>query len=275
MKIFLVTDIEGAAGILNFEDWCTPMGRYYDQGKRLLTEEVNAVVDGFFAGGATEVLVCDGHGWGAIDPELLDERALLQRGQATPPWPFTLDETFDGIAWVGQHAKAGTPYSQMTHTGSFHVKEATVNGVSVGEFGKMALAAGELDVPVVFAGGEDAFCREAEEFAPGVITVGVKRGCNSEEGLEDVTAEVYAKSKLAAIHLAPKKARKMLREGARMAAAKLKANPGSFTVCKLDPPYEMKLVMRKRECDPDYPPVLYQRHEKSFIGTLNAPYTQE
>ena len=275
MKIFLVTDIEGAAGILNFEDWCTPKGRYYDQGKRLLTEEVNAVVDGFFAGGATEVLVCDGHGWGAIDPEILDERAQLQRGQASPTWPFTLDATFDAIAWVGQHAKSGTPYSQMSHTGSFHVKEATVNGVSVGEFGKMALAAAELGVPVIFAGGEDAFCREAEEFAPGVITVGVKRGCNTEEGLEDVSAEVYAKSKLAAIHLAPQKVRKLLRQGALKAVQKLHDSPDSFHTCAIKPPYELKLLMRRRECDPNYPAVLYQRHATSFIATLNAEYTEE
>lgn len=275
MKIFLVTDIEGVSGILNFEDWCTPAGRYYDQGKRLLTEEVNAVIDGLFAGGATEVLVCDGHGWGAIDPELLDERAELQRGQASPPWPFTLDGSFDAIGWVGQHAKSRTPYSQMSHTGSFHVKEATANGVSIGEFGKMAFAAGELGIPVFFAAGEDAFCREAEALAPGVVTVGVKRGCNSEEGLEDVSAEVYAKSKLAAIHIAPKKVRKLLREGAMRAAQKLGNEPGSFTVCKLEPPYEIKLEMRSRECDPNYPKVLYQRAEKSFISALNAPYTEE
>lgn len=275
MKIFIVTDIEGAAGILNFEDWCVPTGRYYEKGKRLLTEEVNAVVDGFFAGGATEVRVCDGHGWGAIDPELLDERAELQRGQSNPPWPFTLDETFDGIAWVGQHAKSGTDYSQMTHTGCFHVKEETVNGVSIGEFGQMALAAAELGVPVIFAGGEEAFCREAEAFSPGVVTVGVKRGTNTEAGLEDVSAEVYAKSKLAAIHLSPVKVRKLLRAGAKQAAEKLRNAPESFHTCEIKPPYEIKQVMRFREKFPEAPLLLYRRHPESFIGALNAPYTEE
>ena len=101
MKILLVTDLEGVAGVLNFEDWCTPAGRYYEDAKRLLTGEVNAVVDGFFAGGASLVRVVDGHGHGGINPELLDERAELLRGAPTPnAWPFTLDEGFDGMAWV-------------------------------------------------------------------------------------------------------------------------------------------------------------------------------
>ncbi|MBE6369029.1 MAG: hypothetical protein E7056_02580 [Lentisphaerae bacterium] len=275
MKIFIVTDIEGVAGVLDFENYCTPRGAFYEMGKRLLTEEVNACIDGFFAGGATEVLVCDGHGHGAIDPELLDERATLQRGAATPVWPFTLDETFDGIAWVGQHAKSRTPWSHISHTGSFNVKELTANGVAIGEFGKMALAAAELGVPVIFAGGEDAFAREAEELAPGVVAVGVKKGCNSEDGLDEVSDEVYAKSKLSAIHLAPKKARKLLREGAKAAAEKLRREPDSFKTNLMPPPYELKCVFRKVESNPDFPAVLYQRHDKSFIGALNAPYEKE
>ena len=36
--------------------------------------EINAAVDRLFEGGATEVVVFDGHGAGGIDPELLDER---------------------------------------------------------------------------------------------------------------------------------------------------------------------------------------------------------
>ncbi len=56
-----MTDVEGCAGILNFNDWCAPGGRYYEKGKAILTGEVNAAVQGFFAGGATEVVVFDGH----------------------------------------------------------------------------------------------------------------------------------------------------------------------------------------------------------------------
>ncbi len=89
MKIVIVTDMEGVAGILNHGDWVVHAGRFFAKGQRLLTHEVNAAVDGLFKGGATEVVVLDGHGQGGIDPELLDERAELQRGFASAnPWPL-------------------------------------------------------------------------------------------------------------------------------------------------------------------------------------------
>ena len=275
MKIMLITDVEGVSGVLNFADWCTPDSRYYEKAQRLLTLEANAVIDGFFAGGAKEILVVDGHGPGAIDPELLDERVELQRGQASPVWPFTLDASFDGIAWVGQHAKSGTPWSHITHTGTFAVKDMTVNGISIGEFGEMAYAASELNVPVIFAGGEQAFAEEAAELVPGLVTAGTKRGCNSEENLSEATAEVYEKSKLSAIHLSPAKARAMLREGALHAMEKLRNNIKPFPQPVLSAPYEIKTVFRKIEARPDAPQVLYKRHDKSFIAALNAPYTTE
>lgn len=37
MKILIMTDMEGVAGILNHADWVVPAGRSYDKGMRLLT----------------------------------------------------------------------------------------------------------------------------------------------------------------------------------------------------------------------------------------------
>lgn len=275
MKLMLVTDLEGVAGVTNFEDWCSLNSPYFEKAKKLLTLETNAAIEGFFAGGATEIRVVDGHGPGAIDPELLDERVELQRGVASPIWPFTLDDTFDGIGWVGQHAKSRTPYSHISHTGTFDVFEATANGIPVGEFGEFAFCAAELGVPVIFAAGEEAFTREAADLAEGVVTVAVKRGCNSEEGLDDASAEVYSRSKLAAIHLSPAKSRSLIFEGAKRAAEKLKANPESFKLEPLAPPFEIITRFRKSEKNPALPSLLYRRHETSFIGAMNADSTRE
>ena len=74
-KIYLMTDMEGVAGVRDAVDWLGPEGRYYEVGRRFLTRQVNAAIDGFLAGGATEVVVSDGHGSGAVDIELLDKRA--------------------------------------------------------------------------------------------------------------------------------------------------------------------------------------------------------
>ena len=159
MKIYLVTDMEGCAGVLNFEDHEGKNGIWYQRGIQILTEEANAVIDGFFAGGVDGVTVVDGHGAGAIDPLRLDRRADLLAGALRPPlgpYPFGLDASYAGIAWVGQHAKAGTDYSHLTHTGWCGCIDSSVNGISIGEYGQMALCAKELGVPSFFAGGEAA-----------------------------------------------------------------------------------------------------------------------
>ena len=275
MKVMLVTDLEGVAGVLDFENWCSIDSLYYDKAEKLLTLETNAVIEGFFEGGATEIRVVDGHGYGAIDPELLDERVELQRGAASPVWPFTLDDSFDAIGWVGQHAMSRTPFSHISHTGTFDVFEATANGIPVGEFGEFAFCAAELGVSVIFAAGEEAFTREAAALAENVVTVAVKRGCNSEEGLDEVTSEVYSRSKLSAIHLSPARAREMLRAGAKRAAEMFRSDPGVFRMPQLKAPYEIITRFRKSEKNPALPAVLYRRHETSFIGAMNAPSTTE
>ena len=46
MKYYILTDLEGAAGVTNFAQWCVPGGARYDLARRLLTEELNACAQG-------------------------------------------------------------------------------------------------------------------------------------------------------------------------------------------------------------------------------------
>lgn len=271
MKLMIMTDLEGVAGILNFEDWCVPESMYYDKAKRLLTLEVNAAVDGFCEGGAEEILVVDGHGHGAMDPELLDERAQLMRGHADPIWPWNLDESYQGLAYVGQHAKAGTPYSHLTHTGSFACVDYAINGISIGEYGQLVLCAMELGVPTIFAAGEEAFAGEAESLTPGVVTVGVKRGLLP-DGLEDLDADAYSRAKLSAVNLAPARSRALIRNGALAAMEKLKADPSSFRYPEMSPPYVRTSRYRRRGDTPGFS--TRDEHPDSIIGLMNTSPTR-
>ena len=271
MKLMIMTDLEGVAGILNFEDWCTPGAMYYDKAKRLLTLEVNAAVDGFCEGGAEEILVVDGHGHGAMDPELLDERAQVMRGHADPIWPWSLDGSYQGLAYVGQHAKAGTPYSHLTHTGSFASVDYAINGISIGEYGQLVLCAMELGVPTIFAAGEQAFAKEAEALTPGVVTVGVKRGLLP-DGLDDLDAEAYGRAKLSAVNLAPARSRALIREGALEAIEKLKTNRAAFRYPEMMPPYVRTARYRKRGDTPGFS--TRDEHPDSIIGLMNMTPTK-
>jgi len=71
VKVYVMTDLEGVAGIINFDDYGTPKGRYYETARELTTNETNAAIEGLIEDGAKEILVVDGHGHGAINPSLL------------------------------------------------------------------------------------------------------------------------------------------------------------------------------------------------------------
>ena len=268
MKIMIITDMEGVAGVQNHDDWVLPAGRFYDQGRRLLTQEVNAAIAGLAAGGAKEFVVADAHGAGGIDPELLDSRALLQRGWGPRPYPFGMDASFDGLAFVGQHAKAGTPFSHITHTGWFDVIDVSINGVSVGEYGEVALCGMELGVPTILACGEEAFTREAEDLTPGVITAWGKRG-TLEDGLDELDQFEYRKAKLGALHLSPVKARQAIRAAAKKAALKLAGKRHVFHFPDIGAPYKMVARMRKEGDKPAR--TVVKEHRSSVIALLNPP----
>lgn len=271
MKIMIMTDLEGVAGVLDAENWIYPTSRYYEKAKRLLCDEVNAAAAAFLAGGFSEVVVNDGHGPGAIDPELLDSRLRLIRGVTKPVYPWGLDQSYAAFAVVGQHAKSRTPFSHLTHTGTFAVLSCAVNGFEIGEFGQCALCAAELGIPTIFAAGEQAFADEAEELAPGIVTAAVKQGLLP-DGLDDYDAVSYKHAKLSAIHLAPAAACALIAAKAAEAAAKFGARPGSFAYKPILPPYQV--VTRMRTADNTPPRTFVRHHESSFIGVMNQPLAQ-
>jgi len=268
-RIYIMTDLEGVAGVRDAEQWCGPNGRYYDVGRKLLTLEVNAAVEGFFAGGATEVVVADGHGAGAVNVELLDPRAQLERGWPTGwPGPSLAAGGFDAVAWVGQHAKAGTEHAHLAHTQGWNYVDLSVNGVSIGEFGQLALCASELGVRSIFASGDKAFSEEAQALVPGIETVWGKRGTTPGRG-DELTAEPYGRRNTAAIHLHPEKVRALVRAGAERATRR--AQREQFGLITLKPPFER--VGRFRPEKPGQPMLVSREsHPSSVIALMNLPF---
>jgi D-amino peptidase len=267
MRIFLMTDMEGVCGVLDHENWALPESPHYNQGKRLLTLEVNAAIEGFYSAGASSVLVVDGHEGGGIDQELLDRRTLLLHG-FPGPFPFGLDRGFDAMAWVGQHAKAGTDHAHYPHTDGFNVVDLRINGVSVGELGRMAMCGAFLGVPAIFASGDDALCREARDLIPEIETASVKRGLAAGSG-DDLDAESYRKSRTAALHLHPEKAREVIRNGAAAALARLRENRQGFPLVPVTAPFEKKVNYRAEGRKRAY--CMRADHPADLIVMLNSP----
>ena len=247
MRIYLMTDLEGVAGVQNFQEWTGPGTPYYPLARQLLTREVSAAVEGFFAGGATSVLVADGHGPGALDIVDLDPRVEFLRGWPQS-WPLGLEEGgYDAIAWVGQHAKSRTPCSNMAHTQGCRYLELSINGIAIGELGQLALCASQLGVRSIFAAGELALTHEAEALVPGIETVSVKRGTRPGRG-DECTEEEYRQRNGSAIHLHPTRARDLLRAGAERAVRRAVAE--DFGIIPLQPPFRRVLTLRATKEEP-------------------------
>ena len=267
MRVYIMTDLEGVAGVRDFDNWTSPDSRYYEQARELLTREVNAAIQGFMAAGATEFLVADGHGPGAVNDSLILPAAEVARGWQWPKVrPFSMDDGhFDFAAWVGQHPKAGTVFGHLCHTGNCGVRDLSINGKSVGEFGEMALCAGELGVRVIFASGDQAFAQEALDLIPGIETAFVKRGTQPDPG-HNLSSDAYRQHNTSAIHLAPEAARERIRAGAQRALERAKTE--DFGLLELSPPFKRVRVNRATATHP--PRANRAEHPTSVIGLMNT-----
>lgn len=251
MKIYLMTDMEGVCGVMNHDDWVTSSGRYFEQGKKLLTLEVNSAVEGFFEAGATEVYVIDGHGAGGINQDYLDSRTYLI--QYFPErWPYApLDASFDAIAFVGQHAKAGSEYAHIAHTQWFNYLDYKINGISVGEFGQHVMCGAFLSIPTIFGSGDEAFAKEARALVDGIEAVTVKWGITPGTG-DGYDCEGYRNRNLSAIHMHPIKARELIYEGSKRALKRFIEDRESYKMVDINPPFKVEASYRPFGSTPAY-----------------------
>jgi D-amino peptidase len=228
MRIHIISDMEGVAGITNSGQ--TNAGQpLYEEGRRLYTEEINAAIRGAFAAGATEVVVMDHHGAGgshsfnSLLPELLDARCEFVVQEEWTQYTGFLEEGVDACLLVGMHARAGTRDGVLNHTVSGQAwQNLRFNGTLVGETGINAALCGAFGCPVLLVTGDAATCVEARELlGSGLTTVQVKRGI----------------ALRAARHIAPLRARELIEAGAKSALA----NPAA--VAPYDPgrPVEIRV----------------------------------
>ncbi len=226
MKLLIMTDIEGVAGVTSFGLHTEPQSPYYPMARRLLTGEVNAAIDGALAAGITDAVVGDGHGCGGIDHELIHEAASVRRGQpGTPVWQRKeFYEDFDCACMIGQHSMEGTADGNLNHTqDSRAVDHYRLNGKYIGEIAQWALCMGAYGLPMIFLSGDHAACREAEALIPGITTAAVKRGLARES----------------AISLSPPRAQALIRQ--RMAAAIAKQEKDPLPPLVWPGPYRLEI----------------------------------
>jgi D-amino peptidase len=167
-----VTDAEGVAGICR-QDQTDPKDTEL---RALLTGEINAAVEGFYAGGADEVIVWDGHdGSQTLSTLTIHPRARLLMGY--PGVLMTLDRHYAAIAFVGQHARANSRGGVLAHSySSLGIETMLVNDKPVGEIESRAALAGAFNTPVIFLSGDQAAADDLHAIVPEAELAVVKQG---------------------------------------------------------------------------------------------------
>lgn len=210
MKVFISADIEGCASVT---DWSETRygGKGYEEACRQMSLETAAACRAALAAG-WQVVVKDGHEDARnIDPYLLPKGVQLIRGWMVSPYAMMggIDETFDGIIYIGYHSRAGSDESPLAHTiEEPYFNWIKINGEYASEFTLNAILADQFGVPSLFLSGDKGICREAEAEYPGLKTV-VTKDCagNATWGPhpQDVTTQIEQAVGEALSHRAPQR----------------------------------------------------------------------
>src|SRR5882762_9135945 len=167
-KVFMITDMEGVDGVFNSELQCIPFqSPRFEESKKLLTGEINAAVDGLLEGGATEVVVWDGHDASRTLSTLdIHPKARLLMGSPVSS-TLELDSSYSAVIFVGQHALAGAEKGILGHSyDSQNIQNIWVNDRATGEIGAEVMLAGTFGIPVVMLAGDTAACKELRQLVP-------------------------------------------------------------------------------------------------------------
>ncbi len=193
MKIFISADIEGCAGVALGPE-CHKNEAVYKAFAQQMTNEVVAACEAAWEMGADEIVVKDGHGdAGNIDPHQMPSYVTLIRGKSGHPYNMMwgIDESFDGVMYIGYHAPAGNPNFNISHTSTGNSLYIKLNDHYMSEFMLNSYTAASHGVPVLFIAGDAEICRLAKEMVPGIETAVTKSGvggatiCVSKEVVED------------------------------------------------------------------------------------------
>lgn len=177
MKMLISADFEGVSGVVDRHQ-CFPGNQEFEWARRLWIQQINAIVEGAIAAGATEIVVNEAHSaMNYIIPELLHPKASFISGYVkTDNQMEGLDETFTGAVIMG-HSMAGTAEAVLNH--SYLMRDVVglrLNDEPIGELGLNAFWAAYHKVPLIMVVGDDKTAAEAKALNPKIEAAIIKHG---------------------------------------------------------------------------------------------------
>jgi len=162
IKIYISADMEGVVGAVTGEQ-LSPGGFEYEKFRGFMTAEVNAAIDAGRAAGATEFLISDSHGNGQnlLIEQLPDDVMVIRSWPRELSMMAGIDESFDGVIFLGYHASTGNTRGVRAHTNSSaSITGLRLNGIEMTEGSINAAIAGHFGVPVIMVSGDDVAVAE-------------------------------------------------------------------------------------------------------------------
>lgn len=232
MRVYISVDMEGISGVTRWQD-VIPQGQDYQRARSWMTQDVNAAIAGARLAGATEFVVEENHGVEMLCNLLLDEidldadvvRGIPRHGTTTAA---ALDDGADVVFLVGHHAKAGERVGIGAHTISYErYKAVRIDGRAVGEGEIFATIAAQHGVPTGLVTGDDVVASEMAKVCPDIETVVVKQ----------------AMSRTGGRIIPPRRARRLIREGARRAVERVRRH--EIATIDVTPPFDVEVELRE------------------------------
>ena len=157
LKIYISADMEGVVGAVT-DAQLGPGGFEYERFRQFMTNEVNAAIDAARAAGANEFVISDSHGNGQnlLIDQLPDDVTIVRSWPRELSMMAGIDETFDGVIFLGYHASTNNTRGVRAHTmSSANITSLRLNGMTMTEGGINAAIAGHFGVPVIMVSGDD------------------------------------------------------------------------------------------------------------------------
>jgi len=200
LKVLVLYDMEGVTGATSVRHTGYDEKAEYQSARQSLTADVNAAVAGLKAGGATEIIIVDGHGSGnTTGPDVLVEQLVVPARMISRERPFDIymdsyDQSIDAIVAVGMHAGAGNEAGFLSHTYTIEDVQYKVNGIPFNESMILAMGGARYRIPLIMVSGDDQLGLEVKRFLPWAKYAVVKKalGRSKAESLprEDVSRRI-------------------------------------------------------------------------------------
>ncbi len=200
MNVLVATDMEGIAGIEDHRECLPSHPSAYARGRRLMTDEVLAVVAALREGGVERISVGD---WHMVGTNIERERmpagvevrpiADLALTEADPSFTTAAGgEKLDAVVLIGHHASTPTRLGFCSHTFIWEM-EVTLDGESLSETQAFAQGLAAEGIPALVVSGDS---RMLETFGDGEMggarLVATKEGLGRDRARSEDPAAVRA-----------------------------------------------------------------------------------